>query len=132
MSDEVWEELDLRAASTIRLCLAKNVLANIQVNELEAIGVKIDDEDKALRLILLLPLSFEYITPVLMYGKATLSFSEVASKVISEERRLKCESRATDSVLVVTKNERGGRRDWTYKEILFRWSKFGKRLRIRR
>ncbi|KAK6160704.1 hypothetical protein DH2020_004085 [Rehmannia glutinosa] len=29
MSDEDWEDLDLRAASTIRLCLAKNVLANV-------------------------------------------------------------------------------------------------------
>ena len=29
MSDEDWEDLDLRAASAIRLCLAKNVLANI-------------------------------------------------------------------------------------------------------
>ncbi|QHO13669.1 Retrovirus-related Pol polyprotein [Arachis hypogaea] len=103
MKDEEWEELDLRAASSIRLCLAKNVLANVQatktvkefwdkleglyqvkgisnrlllkeqfhnlrmdhnvkisdhlsaingiVSELEAIGVKIDDEDKALKLI---------------------------------------------------------------------------------
>ncbi|MED6115151.1 hypothetical protein PIB30_087482 [Stylosanthes scabra] len=72
----------------------------------KAIGVKIGDEDKALRLILSLPSSFEYMKPVLMYGKETLNFSEVASKVISEERRLKCESRATDSALLVTKNEK--------------------------
>ncbi|KAF7823890.1 cytochrome p450 [Senna tora] len=30
MSGGDWEELDLRAASTIHLCLAKNVLANVQ------------------------------------------------------------------------------------------------------
>ena len=29
VSDEDWEELDLKAASTIRLCLAKNILANV-------------------------------------------------------------------------------------------------------
>ena len=29
MSEEEWEELDMRAASQIRLCLAKNVLANV-------------------------------------------------------------------------------------------------------
>ena len=29
VSDEDWEELDLEAASTIRLCLAKNILANV-------------------------------------------------------------------------------------------------------
>ena len=28
-NEEEWEDLDLRAASTIRLCLAKNVLANV-------------------------------------------------------------------------------------------------------
>jgi len=29
MKEEEWEELDLRVASAIRLCLAKNVLANV-------------------------------------------------------------------------------------------------------
>ncbi|PHT58503.1 hypothetical protein CQW23_00866 [Capsicum baccatum] len=29
ISDEEWEELDMKAASQIRLCLAKNVLANV-------------------------------------------------------------------------------------------------------
>ena len=29
MSEEEWKELDMRAASQIRLCLAKNVLANV-------------------------------------------------------------------------------------------------------
>lgn len=160
MSKEDWEELDLKAASTIRLCLAKNVLANVQgtstaaelwkrleelyqgkgisnrlllkeqfhtlrmdegtkisdylstlngiVSELEAIGVKIDDEDKALRLILSLPSCYEYIKPVLMYGKETLKFSEVASKLISEERRLKSDSRPSSDSLVVTRD--GGRK----------------------
>ena len=30
MEADKWEELDLRAASAIRLCLAKNVLVNVQ------------------------------------------------------------------------------------------------------
>ena len=29
ISDDNWEELDLRVASAIRLCLAKNILANV-------------------------------------------------------------------------------------------------------
>ena len=29
VSDEDWEELNLKATSTIRLCLAKNILANV-------------------------------------------------------------------------------------------------------
>ena len=141
MSEEEWEELDMRAASQIRLCLAKNVLANVArwsstkelwekleemyqakslsnrlylkeqfhklqmeegtkisdhlsalngiVSELESIGVKIDDEDKALRLIWSLPPSYEHMQTVLMYGKENVNFSEVTSKLIFEESRLK-------------------------------------------
>ncbi|KAE8665938.1 hypothetical protein F3Y22_tig00112523pilonHSYRG00165 [Hibiscus syriacus] len=141
MSEEEWEELDMRAASQIRLCLAKNVLANVArwsstkelwekleemyqakslsnrlylkekfhklqmeegtkisdhlsalngiVSELESIGVEIDDEDKALRLIWSLPSSYEHMQTVLMYGKENVNFSEVTSKLISEERMLK-------------------------------------------
>ena len=29
VSDKDWEELDLKAANTIRLCLAKNILENV-------------------------------------------------------------------------------------------------------
>ena len=122
ISDDNWEELDLKVANTIRLCLAKNVLANVQrissakelwerleelflyqaktvynrfylkdqfhklqitkgmkisdhlgalngvVDELEAIGVKIDDEDKALKLIWSLPSSYAHMKPILMHG----------------------------------------------------------------
>jgi len=32
MKEEEWEEFDLRAANAIRLCLAKNVLTNVQKN----------------------------------------------------------------------------------------------------
>ncbi|CAK8565582.1 unnamed protein product [Lathyrus sativus] len=71
------------------------------VSELETIGVKIDDEDKTLRLIWSLPSSYEHIKPVLIYGKETLSFEEVASKITSEERRLKGEENtSSNSVLV--------------------------------
>ena len=143
----------MRAASAICLCLAKNVLANVQkmstakefgekleglyqakgisnwlmlkeqfhnlcmddnmklsyhlsalngiVSISEAIGVKIDDEDKVLRLIWSLPSSYRHIKSILMYGKETLTFEEVASKIISEERRMKSEgSTSSHSVLV--------------------------------
>lgn len=140
MSDEDWEELDLKAASVIRLSLAKNVLANVQgissakelweklegmyqakgvsnrvylkeqfhtlrmnegttisdhlsvlngiVSELEAIGVKIDDEDIALRLIWSLPHIYEHMKPILIHGKEKIVFSEVTGKLFSEEKRL--------------------------------------------
>ena len=160
MSDEDWEDMDLRAASAIRLCLAKNVLANVHgistakelweklealyqakgisnrlylkeqfhtlrmdegakisdhlsvlngiISELEAIGVKIEDEDKALRLILSLPPSYEHMKPILMYGKESLNFAEVTGKLLSEERRLKSEGRASteNSALVASKGKK--------------------------
>lgn len=71
------------------------------IYELETIEVKIDDKYKALRLIQFLPSSYEHIKPVLIYGKETLSFEEVASKIIYEERRLKSEDNtSSNSVLV--------------------------------
>ena len=59
------------------------------ISELESIKVKIDDEDKALRLIWSLPPSYEHMQTVLMYRKENANFSKVTSKLISEERRLK-------------------------------------------
>ncbi|CAL5194565.1 unnamed protein product [Lathyrus oleraceus] len=74
---------------------------NCIFSELETIGVKIDVEDKALRLTWSLSSSYEHIKPVLVYGKETLSFEEVAIKITSEERRLKGEENtSSNSVLV--------------------------------
>jgi hypothetical protein len=140
ISDKDWEDLDLRAVSSIRLCLAKNVLANVQrtsmakelwekleemyqtkrisnqvylkeqfhtlrmtegaaisnhlsvlngiVFELETLGVKMNDEDKALRLILSLSSFYEHMRPIFIHGKVKILFSEVTSKLLSKERRL--------------------------------------------
>jgi hypothetical protein len=156
MEADKWEELDLRAASAIRLCLAKNVLANVQnlssakelwerleglyqakdisnrlllkeqfhnlrmdegtkisdhlstlnniVSELESIKVEIDDEDKALRLIWSLPPSYAHLKPVLMYGKEKLNFGEVATKIISEERRMKSDESTSSSSMLLTRS----------------------------
>lgn len=176
MSDEEWEELDMKAASQIRLCLAKNVLANVVglsttreiwdkleelyqtksvsnrlylkeqfyklqmeegtkisdhlsilngiISELETLGVKIDDEDKALRLILSLPPSYKHMQPILMYGKDTIVFSEVASKLISEERRIIEESRPSEnSVLAVC--ERGKKKNSVNKIVCWKCGQTG-------
>ncbi|CAK8540716.1 unnamed protein product [Lathyrus sativus] len=72
-------------------------------SELEIIGVKIDDEDKALRLIWSLPSSYEHIKPILIYGKETLNFEEVAGKIISEERRLKGEENTSSNSVSVAR-----------------------------
>ena len=137
--DVDWEDLDIKAVSFIRLCLAKNVLANVQgmsmakeiwekleemyqmkgisnrvylkeqfhtlqmaegmtisnhlsvlnriVSELETLGVKMDDEDKALRLILSLSSSYEHIKPILIHGKEKIFFSEVTSKTFVKGKK---------------------------------------------
>jgi len=162
MEADKWEELDLRAASAIRLCLAKNVLVNVQnlssgkelwekleglyqakgilnqlllkeqfhnlrmddgtkisdylsnlnyiISELESIEVKIDDEDKALRLILSLPPSYNHLKPVLINGKESLSFEEVATKIISEERRMKSDESTSSSSMLLTRSGANGKK----------------------
>ena len=42
------------------------------VLELEAIGVKIENEDKTLRLLWSLPISYKHLLLTLMYGKETV------------------------------------------------------------
>ncbi|KAL9462621.1 hypothetical protein AB3S75_000591 [Citrus x aurantiifolia] len=68
-----------------------NVLNGI-VSELEAIRVKIEDGDKALRLLWSLPTSYKHLLPTLMYGKETVDLEEVTNTLLSEERRLSGES----------------------------------------
>ncbi|KAE8670919.1 hypothetical protein F3Y22_tig00112044pilonHSYRG00120 [Hibiscus syriacus] len=82
MSEEEWEELDMRAASQIRLCLAKNVLANVarwsSTNEL---WEKLEEMYQAKSLSNRLYLKEKF-------HKLQME-EEVTSKLISEERRLK-------------------------------------------
>ncbi|CAK8534193.1 unnamed protein product [Lathyrus sativus] len=60
-------------------------ILNDIICELETIEVKIDDEDKTLRLIWPIPSSYEHIKLVLIYEK-NLSFEEVASKINSDKK----------------------------------------------
>lgn len=77
-----------------------------------------------MRLIWSIPSSYDHIKLVLIYGKETLSFKEVASKIISEERRLKGEENtSSSSVLVargrsyVKKNNDTTIRSWKYAKL---------------
>ncbi|CAL5190816.1 unnamed protein product [Lathyrus oleraceus] len=99
-------------------------LLNGIFSELETIQVKIDDEDKVLRLIWSFPSSYEHIKPVLIYGKKTLSFKEFVSKIIYEERRLKGEENTSSNLALVSrgksyvkKNNEAGVRCWKYGNI---------------
>ena len=77
-----------------------------------------------MRLTWSLPSSYEHIKPVLVDGKETLSFEEVAIKITSEERRLKGEENtSSNSVLVargrsyVKKNNKTDVRCWKYGKL---------------
>jgi len=102
--------------------------------ELEAIGVKVEEEDISLRLIWSLQSFYELIKLVSMYGKETLSFDEIASKILSEERRMKSnENMTTTSMMVVRIGTHGNKNHkmnvvcWQcgkpehVREILSRW-----------
>ena len=64
-----------------------SVLNGIVAN-LECIGIKIDEEDQALRLIWSLPHSYEHMKPILIHGKDKISLSEVTGKLLFEEKGL--------------------------------------------
>ena len=68
------------------------------VSELEAIEVKIEDEDKTLRLLWSLLTSYKHMLPTLIYRKVTVDLEEVTSTLLSEERKLSSESTETTNV----------------------------------
>lgn len=55
------------------------------IYELQVIEVKIDDETKALRLILLFSPSYECMKLILIYEKKILDFAKISSKLLIEE-----------------------------------------------
>ena len=91
---------------------------NVIVSELKSIRVKIDDEDKALRLIWSLPLSYEHMQTVLMYGKENVNFSEVTSKLISEEKRLKNVENKSSESAALSVCENGKKNKGSKKKII--------------
>ncbi|GAY55270.1 hypothetical protein CUMW_163170 [Citrus unshiu] len=68
------------------------------VSELEAIGVKIEDDDKVLRLLWSLSTSYKHMLPTLMYENETINLEEVASALLLEERKLNGKSTETTDV----------------------------------
>ena len=95
------------------------------VSELETIGVKIYDEDKALRLIWSLPFSYENMKHILMYGKDTLNFEEVTGKIIFEEKRIKCESPNSMDSVMVARSGSGWRKNHGKNMTCWKCGKFG-------
>ena len=73
------------------------------VTKLEAIKVKIEDEDKVLRLLWSLLSFYKHLLPTLMYGKEIMDLEVVTITLLSKERRLSggCNKASDDSALTV-------------------------------
>ena len=139
LTDDEWEELELKAVSTIQLCLTHHVLREVldkvtaidlwtrleelymtkslankirlkerlytcrmaegtpvqkHLNEfnsilvdLESLDVKIDDEDKAILLVVSLPPSYKHFKEIMLYSNSdTISFEDVKANLLSKEK----------------------------------------------
>ncbi|KAI4339546.1 hypothetical protein MLD38_024478 [Melastoma candidum] len=109
-SDEEKSMIDARALALIRASLSNNVLRHVMretsaivvsrmleeiyskatlTGHLENIEVKIEEEDKAMILCCSLPLSLEHFVDTLLYGKTTITLSEVVNAMLSKDERMK-------------------------------------------
>ena len=139
LTEEEWEELELKAVSAIQLCLAPHVLREVldkvtavdlwarleelymtkslankirlkerlytcrmaegtpvqkHLNDfnsilvdLESLDVKIDDEDKAILLVVSLPPSYKHFKEIMLYSNTdTISFEDVKANLLSKEK----------------------------------------------
>ena len=75
--------------------------------ELDTIGMKTEEEDKAIILLVSLPSSYEHLRTTLLYGKDTLGLDKVVATLISHEAMKKKESskHLEGNVVVTSENE---------------------------
>uniref|UniRef100_A0A2N9EGT6 CCHC-type domain-containing protein n=1 Tax=Fagus sylvatica TaxID=28930 RepID=A0A2N9EGT6_FAGSY len=132
MTDDEWEELDMKAVSTIRLLLADEVHVRCHGGELncrdlvesrEKIYVQIPheqtaskakvDEDKAMMLLTSLPASYEHLVTTLLYGKETLELEEVSGALLDHYQRKHKDSAESSGEGLVVKGyqDRGRKKD---------------------
>ena len=70
---------------------------NILVSQLMSIGVKIEEEDKALILVNSLPESFENLVTTLCYGRDDLDIDMVVGALLSDDMRKKNDKEVSSS-----------------------------------
>ncbi|KAK8936753.1 hypothetical protein KSP39_PZI011993 [Platanthera zijinensis] len=159
--DDEWDELDLKAISTIQLCLADEVMYNVVeaettadlwkkleelymsksltnklyikkqlyslrmsegtqllnhmnmfnklVSQLRSMDVKVEEEDQALLLLSSLPRPFDHLVTTILYGKDTLKMEEVVTMLLSNEKRSSSGSKASEGLLVKSRDPSRGR-----------------------
>ncbi|KAL7224792.1 hypothetical protein ACSBR1_026138 [Camellia fascicularis] len=81
--------------------------------ELDAISAKIEEEDKAILLMVSLPPSYEHVRTTLMYEKNTLELDEAVTALISHETLRKRESDESSSKRNMVSSDNGPSRGRT-------------------
>ncbi|KAL4385189.1 hypothetical protein GQ457_15G016970 [Hibiscus cannabinus] len=119
MDDEDWEELQQRAAETIRLCLADEVVYHVmnltspaeiwKKFESRFMYKTIEDEGRAMTLLCSLPPSYEHMVTTLTYGKETINVEEITAALLAHNQRKQNvgESSHADSLYVKGYQDRG-------------------------
>uniref|UniRef100_A0A2N9FA36 CCHC-type domain-containing protein n=1 Tax=Fagus sylvatica TaxID=28930 RepID=A0A2N9FA36_FAGSY len=137
MTDEEWEELDMKAVSTIRLLLADEVMYDVmEENSTAGIWLNLEKrymsksltnklhlkqklyglkmtEDKAMMLLTSLPASYEHLVMTLLYGKETLELEEVSGALLDHYQRKHKDSAESSGEGLVVKGyqDRGRKKD---------------------
>ncbi|GMP61980.1 hypothetical protein CsSME_00024253 [Camellia sinensis var. sinensis] len=127
---ELWAKLEMRYKSkslTNRLSLKRQLYtlrmpegANLTEHldefnritmELDTIGDKTQEEDRAMILLVSLPASYEHLRTTLLYGKDALELDEVIATLISHESMKKQEGSSSkhpeENAMVASENEQG-------------------------
>uniref|UniRef100_A0A2N9FYY5 Integrase catalytic domain-containing protein n=1 Tax=Fagus sylvatica TaxID=28930 RepID=A0A2N9FYY5_FAGSY len=137
MTDDEWEELDMKAVSTIRLLLADEVMYDVmEENSTTGIWLNLEKrymsksltnklhlkqklyglkmtEDKAMMLLTSLPASYEHLVTTLLYGKETLELEEVSGALLDHYQRKHKDSVESSGEGLVVKGyqDRGRKKD---------------------
>uniref|UniRef100_A0A2N9IB18 CCHC-type domain-containing protein n=1 Tax=Fagus sylvatica TaxID=28930 RepID=A0A2N9IB18_FAGSY len=137
MTDDEWEELDMKAVSTIRLLLADEVMYDVmEENSTAGIWLNLEKrymsksltnklhlkqklyglkmiEDKTMMLLTSLPASYEHLVTTLLYGKETLELEEVSGALLDHYQRKHKDSAESSGEGLVVKGyqDRGRKKD---------------------
>ncbi|CAA0835646.1 Uncharacterized mitochondrial protein AtMg00810 [Striga hermonthica] len=130
-ADEIWKKLESQFMSktlTTKLYLKQRLyglkmqegtdlgqhvnIFNQVVTDLASLEAKIEDEDKAMILLCLLPPSYEHMVTTLTYGKETIKTEEITSALLAhnQQKQKSGESSSQSDSLCVKGNQDRGRK----------------------
>ena len=75
------------------------------LDQLQKVGVDIEEEDKALLLLISVSDSYESVVTTLLYGKDTLEFENVQSSLLDHEKQRKANQDVTQEAALIARGE---------------------------